>query len=67
MQTILLNTMGQLLMPLFGLTVFALGIYAIVNVMQRQDLTETERLRWMIGIVILPVIGPLFYLISGRK
>lgn len=58
---------SELLWPTIGLTVLALGVYAIFNVMQRDDLSETARLQWMLGIVLIPVLGPLFYLIKGRS
>lgn len=51
---------------LFGLIVFALDIWAIVNVFQSRESTGTKVL-WTLLILILPLIGLVIWFFAGPK
>ena len=41
-------------------------ILAIVNVVQRQDLNDVEKIVWILLCVFLWGIGPILYVLVGR-
>jgi len=51
---------------LFGLIVLALDIWAIINVIQSTAST-TQKVLWVVGIIVLPVIGFLAWLLLGPR
>jgi hypothetical protein len=50
-----------------GLIPFALFLWAIIDVAQRPLPTGASKAVWCVLIVLVPVLGPLIYLIVGRK
>jgi len=61
------SSVMTLLWPVVGLAVLALGIYALFHLMGRQDLPEGKRLQWMMCIVLIPLLGPLLYVLRGKR
>lgn len=51
---------------LLALIVMALDIWAIINVIQSSAST-TQKVFWVIGIIVLPVIGFLAWLLLGPR
>ena len=60
--------MGMLpfLIPLFVIQV-ALMVIALVDLFKRENMTSNTRLVWAFVIILINVIGPVVYLIAGRK
>ena len=60
--------MGMLpfLIPLFVIQL-ALMVIALVDLFKRENMTSNTRLVWAFVIILLNVIGPVVYLIAGRK
>ena len=60
--------MGMLpfLIPLFLIQV-ALMVIALVDLFKRENMTSNTRLIWAFVIILINVIGPIVYLIAGRK
>ena len=60
--------MGMLpfLIPLFVIQV-ALMVIALVDLFKRENMTSNTRLVWAFVIILINVIGPIVYLIAGRK
>jgi hypothetical protein len=60
--------MGMLpfLIPLFLIQV-ALMVIALVDLFKRENMTSNTRLVWAFVIILINVIGPIVYLIAGRK
>ena len=69
MQTEQLKTiMGMLpfLIPLFIIEL-ALMIIALIDLFKRENMSNNTRLVWALVIVIVNIIGPIIYLLFGRK
>jgi hypothetical protein len=60
--------MGMLpfLIPLFVIQL-ALMVIALVDLFKRENMTSNTRLVWAFVIILINVIGPVVYLIAGRK
>lgn len=54
------------LIPLF-LVQMALLVIAIVDLVKREHVTGDNKLIWMLVIIFISVIGPIMYLLYGRK
>ncbi len=54
------------LIPLFLLQL-ALLVIAIVDLAKREHVTGGNKLIWVLVIIFINVIGPIIYLIAGRK
>jgi hypothetical protein len=50
----------------FGLIIFALNIWAIISTVGSNASTGRKVL-WVLGILFLPVIGFIFWLIAGPR
>ncbi|MFW5681186.1 MAG: PLD nuclease N-terminal domain-containing protein [Pseudomonadota bacterium] len=51
---------------LFGLVVLVLDIWAIINVV-RSTASTLEKALWVVGILVLPVIGFIAWLLLGPR
>ena len=49
-----------------GLVIFALDVWAILNIWQSRANTE-KKLLWTILVVLLPVIGFIAWLVAGPR
>ena len=60
--------MGMLpfLIPLFLIQV-ALMVIALVDLFKRENMKTNTRLVWVFVIILINVIGPIVYLLAGRK
>ena len=60
--------MGMLpfLIPLFLIQV-ALMVIALVDLFKRENMKTNTRLVWVFVIILINVIGPIIYLLAGRK
>ena len=52
--------------PVFGLLILVLDIVAIVNCIQ-SSMDSGKKVRWILLILILPLIGPILYDLVGRR
>ena len=72
MQTItqeqLKTIMGMLpfLIPLLVIEL-ALMVIALVDLFKRENMKSNTRLVWVFVIILINIIGPIIYLIAGRK
>lgn len=58
--------MGSTLSGLISLVIFALDIWAIINVV-RSDADMSMKIIWILVIVILPVLGLIIWAIAGPR
>jgi hypothetical protein len=60
--------MGMLpfLIPLFVIQL-ALMVIALVDLFKRENMKTNTRLVWVFVIILINVIGPIVYLLAGRK
>jgi len=52
-------------MPIFGLLILILDIYVIYLIVTSGGDTGT-RVIWVIVVLLLPLLGPILYLVMGR-
>ncbi|MCP8465743.1 PLDc N-terminal domain-containing protein [Pseudomonas sp. ZM23] len=58
--------MGSTLSGLISLVIFALDIWAIINVV-RSGADMSMKIIWILVIVILPVLGLIIWAIAGPR
>ncbi|GAA1655350.1 PLD nuclease N-terminal domain-containing protein [Georgenia ruanii] len=44
-----------------------LAVVALVHLVRRKDLTSTQAALWALGVLLVPVAGPIVYLLIGRR
>ena len=69
MQTDQLKTIiGMLpfLIPLFLIQV-ALIVIALLDLFKRENMKSNTRLIWVFVIILINILGPIIYLVAGRK
>ena len=54
------------LIPLFVIQL-ALMVIALVDLFKRENMKTNTRLVWVFVIILINVIGPIIYLLAGRK
>jgi hypothetical protein len=54
------------LIPLFVIQL-ALMVIALVDLFKRETMKTNTRLVWVFVIILINVIGPIVYLLAGRK
>jgi len=54
------------LIPLFVIQL-ALMVIALVDLFKRENMKTNTRLVWVFVIILINVIGPIVYLLAGRK
>ena len=54
------------LIPLFVIQL-ALMVIALVDLFKRENMKSNTRLIWVFVIILINVIGPIVYLLAGRK
>ena len=64
-----LNTIRQMLPLLIPLAVIelALMVIALIDLFKRENMKSSTRLIWVFVIILINTIGPIVYLIAGRK
>ncbi len=55
-----------LLLPLLVIQL-TLMIYALVDLSKRKTVTGGNKILWLFIIILLNMIGPIIYLVAGRK
>jgi len=55
-----------LLLPIIAIQV-ALMILALIDLFNREKVTEGNKIIWGLVIVLINFIGPILYLVIGRK
>jgi hypothetical protein len=55
-----------LIFVLFAIASFVLWIWALISALS-SNMPSTEKLVWVLVIIFLPVLGPILYLVIGRK
>ena len=64
-----LETLKEVLPFLIPLLVIELGLmaFALVDLARRQVVKGGQKWPWVLVIVLLGIIGPIFYLLVGRE
>ena len=64
-----LETLKELLPFLIPLLVIELGlmVFALVDLARRQVVKGGQKWPWVLVIVLLGIVGPIFYLLVGRE
>ena len=61
-----ISNMLPFLIPLFVIQL-ALMVIALVDLFKREGMKSNTRLIWVFVIILINIIGPIIYLIAGRK
>jgi Phospholipase_D-nuclease N-terminal len=61
-----ITNMLPLLIPL-AIIQLALMIIALIDLFKREGMKSSTRLIWVFVIILINTIGPIVYLIAGRK
>lgn len=56
-----------LIFLLINLLLFILLIWAIVDLVRSEFKDSTNKIIWALVIIFVPLIGPVLYLVIGRK
>jgi Phospholipase_D-nuclease N-terminal len=59
-------SMLPFLIPLYVIQL-ALMIIALIDLFKREDMKSSTRLIWVFVIILINTIGPIVYLLAGRK
>lgn len=51
---------------LLGLLILIIDVVIVLEIIKSKKDTE-KKILWVIAVVFLPVLGPILYLIMGRK
>ena len=51
---------------ILGLAALALFVFALIDAIKRQ-MDTTKKIIWILVILLVPIIGPIVYLVVGRK
>jgi hypothetical protein len=54
------------LVPLFLLEI-GLLVFALIDIIRRKKVTGGSKIVWIVIIVLIEIIGPIIYLMVGRK
>ena len=57
----------MLVMIILGLAALALWIWALVDAIKNRALSDTERIIWVLVILLTNWLGAVIYLLVGRK
>ena len=57
----------MLVMFILGLATLALWIWALVDAIKNRALSDTERIIWVLVILLTNLLGAVLYLLVGRK
>lgn len=52
---------------IFGILSFALFLWALIDVIRRQFPNQNDKILWIVLILLIGMLGPILYLIIGRK
>ena len=52
---------------LFWLASAVLFIVALIDVIRRQFSNDSDKILWLVLIILLPVLGPILYFVIGKK
>ncbi|MCB0375124.1 MAG: PLDc N-terminal domain-containing protein [Sinomicrobium sp.] len=50
-----------------GLGLTVLWVFAILEIVRSEFVDRTERLTWLLLVMLLPFIGTILYILIGRK
>lgn len=50
-----------------GLGLTVLWVFAIIEIVRSEFIDKTERLTWLLIVILLPFIGTILYILIGRK
>jgi len=64
---LLLPEMGLLFWTVFSILIIVLPIVALFSLLKSTFKDSTSKLIWVLVILLVPVIGPIFYFIIGRR
>jgi Phospholipase_D-nuclease N-terminal len=52
---------------LFGILALVFWIWMLIDAIQNPSLSGSQRIVWVLVIILVPVLGPLIYLLAGRR
>jgi len=64
---LLLPEMGLVFWTVFSILVILLPIAAVYSLLTSRFKEGTSKLMWVLVILLLPIAGPMFYFLIGRK
>ena len=56
----------MLFLVLISVALFVLWIWMLIHAITNQGLRDTEKVLWVILIILLPFLGPILYFFIGR-
>lgn len=62
----LVGILVLLVVALISLALFILWIWMLIHAITNQGLRDTEKVLWVILIILLPFLGPILYFFIGR-
>ncbi len=63
---LLLSLLMFLVVGVLSLACLALWIWALVHAITNRGLRDTEKIMWVLLIVLVPLIGMILYFLIGR-
>ena len=58
---------GGFMMMLIGLAALVLFVWALIDAIKNPNLSDTERIVWILVIIFVGCLGPILYLLIGRN
>jgi Phospholipase_D-nuclease N-terminal len=63
----ILGVMLILFFVLIGIAIFVFWLWMLVDAIKNKALSDTERIVWVLVIVLLHALGALVYFLAGRN
>ena len=54
-------------LTVLGIVTIVLWVFALVDVFGRSDMERRQRSAWVLVIVLLPIVGSIYYLFQRRR
>lgn len=64
---ILHRPFGDVLLPIGMLALLVFLIFALTEIYQSTRINKAEKWMWFVGLIFLPGIAAIFYMLVGRK
>ena len=54
-------------LTVLGVVTIILWVFALIDVFGRSDMERRQRSAWILVIVLLPIVGSIYYLLQRRR